>query len=83
MIGNSYAAQGKSRQSVEVYTKALELPSLDPHDRLDLLYEVAQAHEQDGNPQGALQYFEEVYMIDQSYRSVAARVQQLRSRLGI
>ncbi len=83
MIGNSYAAQGKSRQSVEIYTKALELPSLDPHDRLDLLYEVAQAHEQDGNPQGALQYFEEVYMIDQSYRGVAARVQQLRSRLGI
>lgn len=83
MIGNSYAAQGKMKNAVEVYAKALDLPSLDPNDRLDLLYEIAQAHEQSGNPQGALQCFEEVYMIDQSYRGVSGRVQQLRSLLGV
>ncbi|MEM1008372.1 MAG: tetratricopeptide repeat protein, partial [Myxococcota bacterium] len=78
MIGNSFTAQGKLDDAIGSFQQALDLPSLDPQDQLDLLFETANAHEQKGDTESAIQFFQRVFTIDQNYRRVAEKLQNLQ-----
>jgi tetratricopeptide (TPR) repeat protein len=61
------------------YTRALEVPGLDPDAILALQYDLGVAHELAGNLEAARQNFLEVYAQNIEYRDVAAKIRQLAS----
>jgi len=61
------------------YTRALEVPGLDPDAIVALHYDLGVAYELAGNLEAARQNFLEVYAQNIEYRDVAAKVRQLAS----
>ena len=61
------------------YTRALEVPGLDPDAILALQYDLGIAYELAGNLQAAREHFLEVYGQNIEYRDVAAKIRHLSS----
>lgn len=78
MIGSCYISQGQNQSALQAFQNALALPHLTQDERIDVLFELGQAHENDGNPSDALSYYEEVSQLDASYRGVQDRIHTLR-----
>ena len=63
------------------YRRALESGNLNADEKQALQYEVGCAYAAGGDDEKALKYFEQVYVVDVSYRDVSERLQELQEKV--
>lgn len=61
------------------YKRGLDCENLTDEELQGLRYEIANAYEQGGDKEKALEYFEGIYALNVDYRDVGMRLQDLRN----
>lgn len=79
MIGHCFLKQENPRLAVKQLTKALEVSTAAGSESLGIHYNLGLAHEMLGEVDAAREHFEEVYIIDMSFRDVAEKMKNLDS----
>ncbi|HKE56436.1 MAG TPA: tetratricopeptide repeat protein [Pyrinomonadaceae bacterium] len=82
MLGHCFIQKGLAQAAIMWFQKGLDAPGHSEQEYLALRYELASAHEQQGNFDRARQLYMEVYGTDISYREVAEKLEQLRDKGG-
>jgi tetratricopeptide (TPR) repeat protein len=78
MLGMSYMGKGLPGKAIEMYKQALDAKGGIKPENIGLLYEFAIAYEAYGDMQNAYNYFEEVKRMDENFRDVKEKVEQLK-----
>lgn len=78
MLGMSYMGKGLPGKAINAYKQALEIKGGIKPENIGLLYEFAIAYEAYGDMQNAYNYYEEVKKIDEDFREVKNKVEQLK-----
>jgi tetratricopeptide (TPR) repeat protein len=78
LLGHCFMQQAMPRAAVLWFKKGLAAPGHDEEEYQALRYELANAYEQLGDIDRALDTFQEVYGIDISYRGVADKLRELQ-----
>jgi tetratricopeptide (TPR) repeat protein len=78
MLGFCFLEKGQADLAVKWYQKALEAQSLPVQQRVSLLYDLGSAYEAMDDREAAYRTFLEVCGLDEGYRDVVERVQQLQ-----
>ena len=78
MLGLCFTENQMPKQAVKWYEKCLDLVGLNDEEKTAVHYEIAVAHQADGNKDVAMQHFEEIYGVDVNYRDVSSRLYSLR-----
>lgn len=78
MLGLCFTENQMPKQAVKWYEKCLNLVGLNDEEKTAVRYEIAVAHQADGNKDVAMQHFEEIYGVDVNYRDVSSRLYSLR-----
>jgi tetratricopeptide (TPR) repeat protein len=76
MIGLCFLNQGKPQLAIKQLRKGLELVGRSDRETLGILYNLGLAYEQIGETDKARNCFEEVYVVDVTFRDVAEKIQQ-------
>ncbi len=76
MIGLCFLNQGKPQLAVKQLRKGLELVGNSDRETLGLLYNLGLAYEMIGDIEKAKSCFEDVYVVDVTFRDVANKIQQ-------
>ncbi len=79
MIGHCFLKQENPRLAVKQLTKALEVAAAAGAESLGIHYNLGLAHEMLGELAAAREHFEEVYIIDMTFRDVAQKMKKLAS----
>lgn len=79
MVGRCLIDQGQPRLAVKQLTKGLALVGGDDRAALGIKYNLAIAHEMIGEPETAKTLFEDVYVIDITFRDVQEKVKKYSS----
>jgi pilus assembly protein FimV len=77
MLGLCFLDKGLPELAVKWYRRGLEAPDLAEEDHQGLLYDLGCAHLAVGDPDAAYKAFVELYGINNSYRDVVARIEEL------
>ncbi len=78
MLGLCFTENQMPKQAVKWYEKCLKLVGLNDEEKTAVRYEIAVAHQANGNKDLAMQHFEEIYGVDVNYRDVSSRIYSLR-----
>lgn len=76
MIGLCFLNQGKPQLAIKQLVKGLELVGSSERETLGLLYNLGLAYEMIGDIDKAKSCFEDVYVVDVTFRDVANKIQQ-------
>jgi tetratricopeptide (TPR) repeat protein len=79
MIGHCFLKLENPRLAVKQLTKALEVGTAAGSESLGIHYNLGLAHEMLGELAAAREHFEEVYIIDMTFRDVAQKMKKLAS----
>ncbi|MEP7075674.1 MAG: tetratricopeptide repeat protein [Acidobacteriota bacterium] len=77
LLGHCFMQKGMAKLALKWYNRALETPNLNPDEKKGIWYELAEAHEVDGDHDNAARFFEQVYAEDVDFRDVGNRIQNL------
>lgn len=77
LLGHCFMQKGMAKLALKWFNRALEIPGLNADEKKGIWYELAQAHEVDGDSDNAARYFEQVYAEDVDFRDVGNRLQNL------
>ncbi len=77
MIGVCYVEQGMWGQAAEWYERALAIPDISEDARMALRYDLAAVFESSGEPERALDIFEDIAAANPTYRDVTSRLSGL------
>jgi tetratricopeptide (TPR) repeat protein len=77
LLGHCFMQQGMPKVALKWFNRTLETPGLMDEERQALWYEVAAAHELDGDIDNAAKYFELVYAENVDFRDVRDRVKSV------
>ena len=77
LLGHCFMQKGMAKLALKWFNRALEIPGLNADEKKGIWYELAEAHEVDGDSDNAARYFEQVYAEDVDYRDVGNRLQNL------
>jgi len=79
LLGHCFMQNGMANQAIKWITRALETPDISDEEHHGLWYELALAHEANGDAENAAKYFEQVYAENVDFRDVSERVKNLVS----
>ncbi|HMT09253.1 MAG TPA: tetratricopeptide repeat protein [Pyrinomonadaceae bacterium] len=77
LLGHCFIANGTANHAVTWFNRALETPNLDDSEKQGIWYELALAHEAEGNIENSAKLLETIYAENVDYRDVAERVKNL------
>jgi Tfp pilus assembly protein PilF len=77
MIGTCFIKQNQPQLAIRQLTKGLALIGNDSEESLGIKYNLGLAHEMIGDVANARTYFEDVYVVDVTFRDVSEKVQRL------
>jgi tetratricopeptide (TPR) repeat protein len=77
MIGLCFIKQNQPQLAIRQLSKGLSLIGSDTEDSLGIKYNLGLAHEMIGDLANARTYFEDVYVVDVTFRDVAEKVRKL------
>jgi len=77
MIGQCFIKQNQPQLAIRQLSKGLSLIGGDTEDSLGIKYNLGLAHEMIGDLANARTYFEDVYVVDVTFRDVAEKVRKL------
>lgn len=78
MIGRCLLDRGDFDRAAEIFRATLMLPNIHPDGALDVAFQLGLALEAGGRTTEALQQFERIYVVEQNYPDVAAKIRALR-----
>ncbi|MBN1163514.1 MAG: tetratricopeptide repeat protein [Candidatus Krumholzibacteriota bacterium] len=76
MIGHSFLVMGNARLAVKQLERGLDIARKAGKDRLGLHYNLGLAYESLGSSEKAREHFEEVYIIDVTFRDIAEKMKK-------
>lgn len=82
MIALCYLEKDEPAAAARELSHALELPGHGPEETISLRYNLGTACERLGSLDKALQYFEEVYLLNMDFLKVASKVRELKLRIA-
>jgi len=82
MIALCLLEKNEAEDAVRELTRALELTGHGPDETISIRYNLGMALERLGNLDKALQYFEEVYLLNVDFFKVATKVRELKQRIA-
>ncbi len=82
MIGACLVEKEKLDDAITVMEAGLRIPNHQPVEYFGLHYLLAQAHENKGDLNRALQYYAKAYSLDPSIKEVRVRIEELKKRAG-
>ena len=82
MIALCYLEKNEPATAAKELKRALELPGHGPDETISIRYNLGMALERLGNLDKALQYFEEVYLLNVDFFKVATKVRELKQRIA-
>ena len=82
LLGICFLEKGLPELAVRSYRKGLESPSISEEATLGLLYDMGNAYMSLGDSAAAYKTFVEVYGLNSHYRDTAARLEDLKAKLG-
>jgi tetratricopeptide (TPR) repeat protein len=82
MIALCYLEKNEPTAAAKELKRALELPGHGPDETISIRYNLGMALERLGNLDKALQYFEEVYLLNVDFFKVATKVRELKQRIS-
>ncbi len=82
MLGICFMEKGMPKLAVKWFEKGLAAPERKDEEYIALRYDLAMAHEADGDVREALSLFSELYGQDANFRDVASKVRELKAALG-
>ncbi|MEP6787177.1 MAG: tetratricopeptide repeat protein [Acidobacteriota bacterium] len=77
LLGHCFMQNGMATHAIKWITRALETPDICEEEHHGLWYELALAHEANGDDVNAAKYFEQVYAENVDFRDVSERVKNL------
>ena len=77
LLGHCFLQNGKPKHTITWIERALEVPDISDDENHGLWYELALAHEANGDDTNAAKYFEQVYAENVDFRDVSERVKNL------
>jgi tetratricopeptide (TPR) repeat protein len=77
MIGLCFIKQNQPQLAIRQLSKGLSLIGTDTEDSLGIKYNLGLAHEMIGDTANARTYFEDVYVVDVTFRDVSEKVRRL------
>ena len=77
MIGQCFIKQNQPQLAIRQLSKGLSLIGGDTEDSLGIKYNLGLAHEMIGDLANARTFFEDVYVVDVTFRDVAEKVRKL------
>jgi len=77
LLGHCFMQNGMSNHAITWFRRALESADLNDDEKQGLWYELAAAHEAEGEIEAAASYFERVYAENVDFRDVAFRVKNM------
>jgi len=77
LLGHCFLQNGKPKHSITWIERALEVPDISDEEHHGLWYELALAHEANGDDAEAAKYFEQIYAENVDFRDVSERVKNL------
>ncbi len=80
MIGLCFVKQNQPQLAIRQFSKGLSLIGADTEESLGIKYNLALAHEMTGDADNARRYFEDVYVVDVTFREVADKIRKLSTR---
>jgi tetratricopeptide (TPR) repeat protein len=78
MLGLCFSENQMPKQAIKWYDKCLKLADLGEDQKIAVRYEIAVAHQLEGNKDLAMHHFEEIYGTDVNYRDVGTRLYSLK-----
>jgi tetratricopeptide (TPR) repeat protein len=82
MLGICFMDKGMPKLAVKWFEKGLAAPDRKDEEYIALRYDLAIAHQADGDVREALSLFSELYGQDANFRDVASKVRELKAALG-
>jgi tetratricopeptide (TPR) repeat protein len=82
MIALCYLEKNEPATAARELARALDLPGHGPDETISIRYNLGMALERLGNLDKALQYFEEVYLLNVDFFKVATKVRELKQRIA-
>ncbi|MBA2379141.1 MAG: tetratricopeptide repeat protein [Blastocatellia bacterium] len=77
LLGLCFMELGRPNMAVTWFQRALETPQLTPEEKQGIWYELANAHEADGDVSKAGHFFEQVYAENINFRDVSQRLRSM------
>ncbi len=77
LLGHCFLQNGTARHAITWFNRALDTPNVSDDEFHGLWYELALAHEANGDEEDAARYFEKIYAENVDFRDVAERVKNL------
>ncbi len=78
MLGQTFLDKGTPETAVRVLTRALDAPYEVEDELLGIYYYLGRSHEQSGNKEQALEFYERVFSLDINFADVTERLRALR-----
>jgi tetratricopeptide (TPR) repeat protein len=82
MLGICFMDKGMPKLAVKWFEKGLAAPNRKEEEYIALRYDLAGAHEADGDVRLALSIYSDLYGQDANFRDVASKVRELKAALG-
>ena len=80
LLGHCFLQNGMAKHAITWISRALETPDISDEEHHGLWYELALAHEADGDEDSAAKYFERIYAENVDFRDVNERVKNFVTR---
>lgn len=77
LLGHCFLQNGTAKHAITWFDRALETPEISDEEHHGLWYELALAHEANGDEDTASKYFERIYAENVDFRDVGERVKNL------
>lgn len=77
LLGHCFMQNGMANHAITWLNRALETPNISDEEHHGLWYELAMAHEANGDDDAAAKYFEQIYADNVDFRDVGERVKSL------
>lgn len=81
MIGVCYIDKGDFDIAIKYFKKSMEFPSNDVNQKLAIYYEIANAHELQGNLKHAFEIFKKIVQKDRDFRDAYDRVKKIVEKI--
>jgi tetratricopeptide (TPR) repeat protein len=79
LLGHCFMEKGMPNIALMWYRRGIDTIGLSDEELQGLRYEIANAYEAGGEPDKAVEYFEQIYAVDVEYRDVSARLNNLHT----
>lgn len=79
LLGHCFMEKGMPNIALMWYRRAMENADLTEEELQGLRYEIGNAYEAGGEPQRAVEFFEQIYAVNVEYRDVSERLSQLHA----